>query len=73
VNKTHWISYRHESRHPNPVGTHCGLHGVAEQDSDNEFSTIKGDRFEAYPGDQFSRVTCKRCQKSAERRSYRKR
>lgn len=55
----HWIRETHDGW----ATTHCGRKG--HSDGADEFSTVNGNRFEAYSG--LREVTCKRCLKSAER------
>lgn len=59
LNKIHVVRDRNTSTYPNMVKTYCGMEGAKERNSRSEFSTVLGDRFEAY-GDAAS-ADCKRC------------
>lgn len=63
MNKAHWIKDGNVG--PTKVVTHCGLAGYREITSNDEFSTIEGNRFEAHK--YLSKATCKRCLRSAKR------
>jgi len=63
MNRRHWIREQQRGVHPPQVFTHCGR--VGWEEGCNEFSTIIGNRFEAF--EKLSDVNCKQCLRSADR------
>lgn len=61
LSKVHRLDFTDGIGFPS-MGTHCGMQGGMAKNSDNEFETMEGFRYEVT--NDWKKVTCKRCLRS---------